>query len=234
MAAGMPGKQAPKAPKSNVAEILRRLDEAYPDPKVALHFSNPLELLVATILSAQCTDERVNKVTQSLFQRYRTAGDYARAKQAQLEKEIQSTGFFRSKTRSLQGACRMLEEHHGGQVPKTMEELVELPGVARKTANVVLGSAYGIASGIVVDTHVRRVSQRLGLTRFDDPVKIEQELCGKIPRARWISFGLCLILHGRHTCVARKPKCYACTLNSACPYPSKTVNSKPKTLKPKT
>ncbi len=202
---------------ARVAEILRRLRAAYPDAQCALRHSNPLELLVATILSAQCTDERVNQVTQELFKQYRTAEDYAMANPEELEQAIRSTGFYRNKARHIQGAARRMIERFGGEVPRTMEELLELPGVARKTANVVLGVAFHRAEGIVVDTHVQRVARRLGLTRQQDPGKIERELMVTIPRHDWIDFGHQLIWHGRKVCHARKPDCLNCPLRDLCP-----------------
>jgi endonuclease-3 len=189
----------------------------YPRAKCTLDFVNPLELLVATILSAQSTDVRVNIVTKDLFRKYKTALDYARARPPVLEKDIHATGFFRSKTKSLIGAGRALAEKHGGEVPQTMEELVELPGVGRKTANVVLGNAFGQAVGIVVDTHVTRVAGRLGLTRHVDPVKIEADLIKVVPQKEWVKFSHRLIQHGREICIARKPKCSECLLNELCP-----------------
>jgi len=172
---------------------------------------------VATILAAQCTDERVNQVTRKLFRKYRTAADYAEARQAQLEKEILSTGFYRNKAKSIRSACQALVDQHNGQVPKALDALVKLPGVGRKTANVVLGTAYRIPTGVVVDTHVARVSRRLGLTAEKSPEKIEQDLMARIPRRQWIDFGHRMIQHGRRVCTARKPKCDQCPLESVCP-----------------
>ncbi len=200
-----------------IAEILRRLRQAYPDAQCALRHNNPLELLVATILSAQCTDERVNQVTLSLFEKYRSAEDYAMADPAELEQDIRPTGFYRNKARHIQGAARMILERFNGQVPRTMDELLQLPGVARKTANVVLGVAFGQAEGIVVDTHVRRLANRLGLTREQDPDRIERDLMAMIPHEDWIDFGHQLIWHGRRICHARKPDCPNCPLNDLCP-----------------
>ena len=191
--------------------------KSIPTPRVRVKFSNPLELLIATILSAQCTDVRVNIVTPGLFKKYRNAAAFATAKRSDLEKEIQSTGFFRSKAKSIQEAARKLVDEHGGQVPKTIEELVELPGVGRKTANVVLGTAYDIASGVVVDTHVSRLSHRLGLTKHKDAVKIERDLMALLPKSEWVDFSHRLIHHGRRICVARKPRCPDCILQSVCP-----------------
>jgi endonuclease-3 len=189
----------------------------YPDAHCELGFSNPLELLVATILSAQCTDKRVNMVTPALFKKYRTAKAYAEAPRAALEKAIQSTGFFRSKAKNLQSMAADLVAKHGGKVPSTMEALTALAGVGRKTANVVLGNAYSINEGIVVDTHVRRLSKRLGLTKHTDPEKIETDLVKLIPRPKWTDFSHWLIWHGRRRCYARKPDCVACELQHLCP-----------------
>jgi endonuclease-3 len=198
-------------------EIVSRLTQAYPDATVALRASNPLEMLVATILSAQCTDERVNMVTATLFQKYRTPEDYLKVPEAELAADIKPTGFFNQKTRSIRGACQRIVEAYGGKVPDTMEELVTLPGVARKTANIVLGNSFGTVVGIAVDTHVRRVSQRLGFTANEDPDKIEQDLMRVLPEQRWFSFTYTLIDHGRAVCVARKPKCDVCPVNDLCP-----------------
>jgi endonuclease-3 len=203
--------------KERAAEIVRRLQRMYPRAKCTLDFVNPLELLVATILSAQSTDVRVNIVTKELFRKYRTALDYARARPPVLEKDIHATGFFRSKTKSLIGMGKALAEKHAGEVPQTMEELVELPGVGRKTANVVLGNAFGKGVGIVVDTHVTRVAGRLGLTRNADPVRIEADLMRVVPQKEWVKFSHRLIQHGREICIARKPKCSECLLNELCP-----------------
>lgn len=197
--------------------LLERLDRMYPTAECALRHTNPFQLLVATILSAQCTDERVNLVTKSLFKKLRTPTDFAGVSQAQLEREIRSTGFFRHKAKNIRGAAKKILEEFAGKVPKTMEELLTLPGVARKTANVVLGTAYGIASGVVVDTHVQRLSQRLGLSRQKDPKKIEQDLIKILPQERWIGFSHQLIWHGRKLCAARKPKCDQCPLVDVCP-----------------
>ncbi len=197
--------------------ILHRLDQMYPTAECALLHKNPFQLLVATILSAQCTDERVNIVTKSLFKKYKTPADFARVSQAVLEREIRSTGFFRNKAKNIRGTAKMIMEKFEGKVPRTMEELLTLPGVARKTANVVLGTAYGIASGVVVDTHVQRLSQRLGLTRNTDPKKIEQDLMKLVPQDRWIGFSHQLIWHGRRVCPARGPKCLSCPLLDVCP-----------------
>jgi endonuclease-3 len=197
-----------------VADLLAR---EYPVAECALRHENPLELLFATILSAQCTDVRVNQVTEGLFRRYRTAKDFTEADPAELEGLIRPTGFFRNKAKSIRGAARLLVDRYGGEVPRTMEELLELPGVARKTANVVLGTCFGIADGVVVDTHVHRLSRLLGLTREDDPKKIEQDLMGLLPREDWIAFSHRMIWHGRKVCVARRPKCSECVLSKGCP-----------------
>lgn len=204
-------------------DVIRRLKEAYPDAKVALRFSNPLEMLVATILSAQCTDERVNQVTAGLFQKYRKPEDYLAVPEAELAADIKPTGFFNQKTRAIRGASRKLVEEFGGQVPKTMAELITLPGVARKTANIVQGNSYpdrhrdDPEAGIAVDTHVRRVSQRLGFTRQSDPDKIEQDLMRVIPKEEWFSFTYVLIEHGRRVCKAPTPRCEVCAVNDLCP-----------------
>lgn len=211
-------KTAPSAPaKRHAARVARLLAKTYPAAKCALNFRSPLELLIATILSAQCTDVRVNLVTKQLFRKYRSAADYAGADAKELEDEIKSTGFFRSKAKSIQAACRRLVEEYQGQVPNELDSLVELPGVGRKTANVVLGTAFGVASGVVVDTHVRRISKRLGLTTHKEPEKIELDLMRVLPPTEWIDFSHRLIHHGRQICVARRPKCSKCTLNKVCP-----------------
>jgi endonuclease-3 len=206
-----------------VAEILQKLDEAYPAAECELKHENAFELLISTILSAQCTDVRVNQVTATLYQKYRGPKDFAYADPAELEKEIRPTGFFRNKTKSVMGASKAIVEQFGGDVPRTMEEMLTLPGVARKTANVVLGTAYGIPSGIVVDTHVQRLANRLDLTRNEDPKKIEQDLMQIIPKDKWIQFSHQLIWHGRRVCAARKPKCVECNLESLCYAKDKTV-----------
>lgn len=203
--------------KQRADEIVHQLKRMYPRAKIALEFRNPYELLIATILSAQSTDARVNEVTPALFRKYPDAAALAAAKPSELEREIKSTGFFRNKAKAITGAAQALVERHGGQVPDSMEQLVELPGVGRKTANVVLGSAFGQNSGIVVDTHVARVSGRLGLTAQSDPLKIEADLMKLIPQKDWTGFAHRLILHGRNICVARKPKCSECLLNELCP-----------------
>jgi endonuclease-3 len=211
-------KTAASAPaKRHAARVAKLLAQTYPAAKCALNFRSPLELLIATILSAQCTDVRVNIVTKELFRKYRSAADYADADSKQLESEIKSTGFFRSKTKSIQSACRRLVDEYDGQVPKDVDALVGLPGVGRKTANVVLGTAFGIASGVVVDTHVRRITKRLGLTTHKEPEKIERDLMAVLPQREWIDFSHRVIHHGRRICVARRPKCGECTLNKVCP-----------------
>jgi endonuclease-3 len=204
-------------------EIVRRLDEMYPQATCALEHGSPWELLVATILSAQCTDKRVNAVTPDLFAKYPTPQDFAAVKPQVLAQDIVSTGFFNNKAKSITGAARKLLAEFGGRVPQTMEELLSLPGVARKTANVVLGTAYGIASGVVVDTHVQRVSRRLDLTRQTDPVKIERDLMKIVPRDRWVLFSHQVIHHGRALCQARKPKCSECLLDPVCYAKDKTI-----------
>ena len=206
-----------KHTEDQVQEIIRRLQKEYPGAKIALKFSNPLELLVATMLSAQCTDEMVNKVTEKLFQKYRTAADYANANPKELEEYIKPTGFYHNKAKNIILATRMINEKFNSEVPKTMEELTELPGVARKTANVVLYNAYGITEGIAVDTHVRRLSQRLGLSLSDDPEKIEKDLMRLVPRSEWGPFTYLLIEHGRKVCQAKNPHCQGCVLNDLCP-----------------
>ena len=201
---------------SRARKILALLKRTYPDAECALHFKNPLQLLVATILAAQCTDERVNQVTPPLFKKYRTATDYAKADLKKLQQEVHSTGFFRQKAKSLQGVGRMLVETFGGTVPKTMQELVTLPGVGRKTSNVVLGNCFGVP-GIVVDTHVRRLAFRMGLTRRTDPDKIEQDLMKLFPHSEWTKASHGITFHGRQVCKAIKPACSACPIESLCP-----------------
>jgi endonuclease III len=206
-----------------VSAILAKLDEAYPDATCELKHDNAFQLLISTILSAQCTDVRVNQVTEILYQKYSGPESFAHADPSELEKEIRPTGFFRNKTKSVMGASKAILEKFGGQVPRTMEEMLTLPGVARKTANVVLGTAYGIASGVVVDTHVQRLSNRLDLSRNEDPKKIEQDLMQVIPQERWIKFSHQIIWHGRRVCVARKPKCADCNLEKLCYAKDKTI-----------
>jgi endonuclease-3 len=209
--------------KERVAVILEKLDDMYPNVTCALHHNSPWELLVATILSAQCTDVRVNMVTPGLFKKYPTPKDFAAARQEVLANDIRSTGFFNNKARSVIGAAKAIVETFGGKVPQTIDELTSVPGAARKTANVVLGTAYGIAVGVVVDTHVLRISHRLDLTKHEDPVKVEQDLMKIIPQDRWILFSHQVIHHGRAICVARKPKCAECKLNHVCKSPDKTI-----------
>ena len=203
--------------KERIGPIIRNLKRQYPDAHCALDHRNALELLVATILSAQCTDVRVNMVTKDLFEKYRTAADYANANPEEFEEEIKSTGFFRNKTKSILGMATALVEQHGGQVPRSMDDLVRLPGVGRKTANVVLGNAFGINDGVVVDTHVNRIANRLKLTKQKDPEKIERDLMKLVPRREWTLFSHLLIFHGRQVCQARTPKCEICTINTLCP-----------------
>jgi len=205
------------AEKSDPKKIGKILRKTYPDATCALDFENPLELLVATILSAQCTDARVNIVTKELFKKYRSARDYADADPAELEEDIRPTGFFRQKTQSILSGCADLVEKHGGEIPQDMDELTRLRGVGRKTANVVLGTAFGIPSGVVVDTHVRRLAFRMGLTGQKDPEKIERDLMAIIPKREWIHFGHQMTLHGRAVCTARKPQCDVCPLERVCP-----------------
>lgn len=201
----------------HAAEIVRRLRLEYSDAECELNWETPLQLLVATILSAQCTDVRVNIVTQTLFQKYQTPEDFLKVPEAELQDDIRPAGFFRNKARSIRGACQKILEEFDGEVPQTMEEILALPGVARKTGNVVLGTAYGIASGVVVDTHISRLSYRLGLTRETDPVKIERDLMKVVPQADWIFTGHAIVWHGRRVCYARKPDCPGCVLQDICP-----------------
>lgn len=210
-----------KVAKSKLAtrarKIIHKLRAAYPEAHCALHHDNPLQLLIATILSAQCTDERVNKVTPALFAQYRTAADFAAAPPSELEAMIHSTGFFRNKGRSIRYCCRSIAQRFHGKVPEHMEDLIQLDGIGRKTANVVLGVAYGKAEGVVVDTHVARLSRRMGLTRGGTPEKIEQALMKIIPRQDWIDFSHLLIWHGRRRCIARRPDCIECEVANLCP-----------------
>ena len=203
--------------KTRTRDIIRRLKRAYPGAKCSLNHSNPFELLVATILSAQCTDERVNIVTADLFRKYKKPEDYLKVSPHELEKDIQSTGFFRNKTKSIQGTSKVLAEEYAGQVPHTMDELLELPGVARKTANVVLGNAFGVKAGVVVDTHVTRLSHRLALTQEKTAEKIEQELIPIVPKKDWVIFPHLMIYHGRKICKARTPLCPECVVEKECP-----------------
>jgi endonuclease III len=210
-------------PEERAPPIVRRLEAAYPDARVALRFSNPLECLVATILSAQTTDETVNQVTETLFRKYRSCEDYLRVPEAELAADLRPTGFFNQKTKAVRGACQKILDDYGGQVPQAMAELITLPGVARKTANIVQGNAYAERhrtdpdAGIAVDTHVRRVSRRLGFTANTDPDKIERDLMRLLPRDRWFSFTYVLIDHGRALCIARNPRCEICPVNDLCP-----------------
>lgn len=203
--------------KARAQQIVTALKKTYPDATCALNHTNPLELLIATILSAQCTDERVNIVTATLFRKYNNAGEFAAADPAELERDINSVTFFRNKAKAIQTTCRLLTEKHNSQVPQTLEELVKLSGVGRKTANVVLGTAFGIPTGVVVDTHVMRLTQLLGLTKNKEPEKIEQDLIALLPKKEWIDFSHRLIWHGRRICKARKPACDACSLETYCP-----------------
>jgi len=203
--------------KERTEKIIKLLKRAHPDAKCALHHSNAFELLIATILSAQCTDERVNKVTADLFRKYRKPEDYLKVPAAELQEDIRTTGFFRNKTKSIQGACKILVEEFDDEVPQSMAELLKLPGVARKTANVVLGVAYGKAEGVVVDTHVSRLSHRLKLTKQKDAGKIEKDLMEIVPRKNWIEFAHLLIFHGRRICKARRPLCEQCVVEELCP-----------------
>jgi endonuclease-3 len=216
-------KESIEEKKSRVKDIIRKLKREIPGAKTALVHRDPLELLVATILSAQCTDERVNKVTPTLFKKYRSVQDFANANVSDFENEIKSTGFYRAKTKSIVNCCKSLIDNYGGKVPEKIEELVKLPGVGRKTANVVLGNAFGITSGIVVDTHVKRLSERLGLTKHTDPEKIEIDLMEIVTKKDWIIFGDLLVLHGRRVCNARKPKCLECSLSQLCPSAEKIM-----------
>jgi endonuclease-3 len=203
--------------KERVKKIIELLGKEYPDAKTALHYSSPLEILVATILSAQSTDKQVNVVTKSLFKKYKTAKDYADADLSELEQDIKSTGFYHNKAKHLKNAAKLLVEKYDGKVPQSMDKLVELQGVARKTANIVLSNAYGIVVGVAVDTHVKRLSQRLGLTDNTNPDKIEKDLMEIVPKSQWERITNLLIFHGRNVCMARKPNCKECTLNKLCP-----------------
>ena len=215
--------------KDRAVEIIKLLKRAHPDAHCALNHSSVFELLIATILSAQCTDERVNIVTADLFRKYRRPEDYLKVPAVELQQDVRTTGFFRNKTKSIQGACKMLVEEFGSEVPRTMDELLRLPGVARKTANVVLGVAYGIVAGVVVDTHVSRLSQRLRLTKHKDAGKIEQDLMELVPRKDWIIFSHLLIFHGRRVCKARRPLCEECAVEKLCPSSSLKTGKIPKT-----
>ncbi len=211
-------------PKIEIIELVARLKNHYPEAQCSLNYSTTFELLVATILSAQCTDERVNKVTPILFRKYRTINDYASVSLTELEQDIHSTGFFRNKAKNIQATAQLLLDRYQGKVPQTMTELLTLPGVARKTANVILGNAFGQAIGVVVDTHVRRITQLLGLTTQESPEKIEQDLIKIIPQSDWIDFSHLLIYHGRQICKANRPQCQVCPLSDLCPS-SKTATT---------
>jgi endonuclease-3 len=204
-------------PKARALKIIELLEKEHPDAKIALNYSNSLELLVATMLSAQCTDERVNKVTETLFKKYMKPEDYANADLKKLEQDIKSTGFYRNKAKNIKNSIKLLVEKYNSKVPRTMEELLELPGVARKTANIVLTNAYGVIAGVAVDTHVRRLAQRLGLTENSNPDKIEKDLMNIVPEDKWMRITDLLIFHGRRVCTAKKPKCAVCVLNKICP-----------------
>lgn len=206
-----------KQTRARARKIVAKLKKAYPQPKTALQFVNPLQLLVATILSAQCTDEQVNKVTPFLFRKYPAARDFAEANPREFERDIYSTGFYKNKTKNIIACCQDLVENYDGNVPNSMEQLIELPGVGRKTANCVLGAAFGIQSGIVVDTHVTRLAARMGLTKEQDPMKIEKDLMPLVAQDDWYDFSNMMILHGRNVCDARKPDCPRCILQSLCP-----------------
>ena len=204
-------------PKARALKIIELLEKEHKDAKIALRYSNPLELLVATILSAQATDEQINKITPSLFKKYKKAEDYANVDLKELEQDIKSSGFYHNKARNIKNCCKMLVDKYNSKVPKRMDELLELPGVARKTANIVLTNAYGIVAGVAVDTHVRRLAQRLGLTENDDPNKIEADLMNIVPKEKWMRITDLLIFHGRRVCTAKKPNCAGCVLNKVCP-----------------
>jgi len=203
--------------EERVREIIELLEAEHPDAKIALNFSNPFELLVAVMLSAQCTDERVNQVTKTLFKKYKKPEDYVKVELEELERDIKPTGFYKNKARNLKKCCKTLIEKYNSEVPRSLEKMLKLPGVGRKTANMVLSNAYGVVEGIAVDTHVRRVARRLGLTENTDPEKIERDLMEKIPREKWARITDLLIFHGRKVCSARKPKCSTCVLNKLCP-----------------
>ncbi len=204
-------------PKARALKVIELLEREHSDAKIALHYTNPLELLVATVLSAQCTDERINMVTKALFKKYTKAEDYANADLKELEQDIKSTGFYRNKAKNIKKTSQVLVEKYHSKVPKTMEELLELPGVARKTANIVLTNAFGVVEGVAVDTHVRRLAQRLGLSGNDDPDKIEKDLMRLVPKDKWMRITDLLIFHGRRVCTAKRPNCAACVLNKFCP-----------------
>jgi endonuclease-3 len=213
----MPNPEIYLEPKARALKIIELLEKEHADAKIALHYKNPLELLIATILSAQATDEQINAITPKLFQKYKTAKDYANADLTELEQDIKSSGFYHNKAKNLKNSAKLLVEKYKSQVPKTMEELVELPGVARKTANIVLFNAYGVIAGVAVDTHVRRLAQRLGLTENTNQDKIEKDLMNIVPKDKWMRITDLLIFHGRRVCNAKKPRCDACVLNKLCP-----------------
>jgi endonuclease-3 len=213
----MKGPETYLEPEARVLKVIELLEKEHSDAKIALRYSNPLELLIATILSAQATDQQINIVTEALFKKYKKAEDYADADLKELEQDIRLSGFYRNKARNIKKCCQMLVEKYNSQVPRTMEELLELPGVARKTANIVLSNAYGVVEGIAVDTHVRRLAQRLGLTESDDPVKIEVDLMKIVSKPKWMRLTDLLIFHGRRVCTAKKPNCAGCVLNKICP-----------------
>ena len=216
MASETSQKPAPKSPRQ-VQEIMQRLGQLYPNARYELNFSTPLELLVATILAAQCTDERVNAVTKDLFQKYRDAGAYLAVSQEELEEDVHPTGFYRNKAKSIRAACQYLLDHHQGEVPRTLAEMVKIPGVGRKTANVILGNAFGVVEGFIVDTHVGRLARRFGWTEQEDAVKAEQDLMQLVPPQEWLNVAHRMILHGRAVCLARKPACGRCVLADVCP-----------------
>ena len=218
-------KEGRTATPAQASKILAILEAAYPEARVTLDFKNPFQLLIATILAAQCTDERVNRVTKGLFKRYRTPKDFAEADPAELEEAILPTGFYRNKAKSIIGCCKMLLDEHGGQVPRTMDDLISLPGVWRKTANIVLGNAFGLSEGIAVDTHVTRVANRLGLAQSDKQDEIEQQLCRVVPNEKWTLITHLLIFHGRTICKAQRPDCPRCPVLHLCPWPHKTPRS---------
>jgi endonuclease-3 len=216
-------KEGRTATPAQASKILAILEAAYPEARVTLDFKNPFQLLIATILAAQCTDERVNRVTKGLFKRYRTPKDFAEADPAELEEAIRPTGFYRNKAKSIIGCCKMLLDEHGGQVPRTMDDLISLPGVWRKTANIVLGNAFGFREGIAVDTHVTRVANRLGLVKSEKQDEIEQQLCRVVPNEKWTLITHLLIFHGRTICKAQRPACPRCPVLHLCPWPHKTA-----------
>jgi endonuclease-3 len=213
----MPKPEIYLEPKARALKIIELLEKEQPDAKIALHYSNPIELLVATMLSAQSTDETINKVTKTLFKKYTKPADYANSDLKELERDIRSTGFYHNKAKNLKNSAKMLVEKYNSKVPETMEELTKLPGVARKTANIVLNNAYGVIAGVAVDTHVRRLAQRIGLTENRDPNKIEKDLMSIVPKDKWMRITDLLIFHGRRVCTAKKPNCAGCALNKICP-----------------